>query len=303
MTRAEWVKVIDERQNMYVKQLADIIKQNSLRKEIFFNSPTGTGKTVMIAKLINLLNEEEYFFIITTLSRGGLNHQVETKNDKRKIMYKNKEKNEEKTLEEELKNYLDRNTKEEKAPYFVDDCFGVSKEEVCTLFILESPHIEEVKDQKPLMGLSGKAVSKFIGLGDSELGANLSALTKYKIAIVNVSNIPLQVIDANKCDCSKLENELRKIRTQNEVEKTIYEAFAKKMQGFNKIERIIVCGAFAEKYFDKFIMAEENSLLLKKSYKKQVEIIKVPHPSRGQWQFIDKHMGNLEKVKNIFNNG
>ena len=82
MTRAEWVKVIDERQNMYVKQLADIIKQNSLRKEIFFNSPTGTGKTVMIAKLINLLNEEEYFFIITTLSRGGLNHQVETKNDK-----------------------------------------------------------------------------------------------------------------------------------------------------------------------------------------------------------------------------
>ena len=36
MTRAEWVKVIDERQNMYVKQLADIIKQNSLRKEIFY---------------------------------------------------------------------------------------------------------------------------------------------------------------------------------------------------------------------------------------------------------------------------
>ena len=78
MTREEWIKIIDERQNMYVKQLADIINQNSLRKEIFFNSPTGTGKTVMIAKLINLLNEEEYFFIITTLSRGGLNHQVES---------------------------------------------------------------------------------------------------------------------------------------------------------------------------------------------------------------------------------
>ena len=213
-------------------------------------------------------------------------------------MSKNKEKNEEK--QKELKKYLEGNAKEESLRYFVKDCFEVDKADVRTLFILESPHIEEMKDKKPLMGLSGKAVSKFIGLGDSELGSNVSSLTKHKIAIVNVSNIPLQVIDANKCDCSNLENELRKIRTQNEVETTIYEGFAKKMQGFDKVERIIVCGAFAEKYFDKFIMAEENSLLLKKSYKKEVEIIKVPHPSRGQWQFIYKHKENLEKIKDLF---
>ena len=218
-------------------------------------------------------------------------------------MPKNKEKDKkpEKQLKEELNNYLSGNIAEKHPDYFVgDNIEEVSKDEALTLFILESPHIEEVNAKKPLMGLSGKAVSKFIGLGDSELGSNVSALTKHKIAIVNVSNIPLQVIDANKCDCSNLENELRKIRTQNEVQTTIYEAFAKKMQGFNKVERIIVCGAFAEKYFDKFIMAEENCLLLKKVYKKEVEIIKVPHPSHGQWQFIYTHKENLGKIKDLF---
>ena len=72
---------IDQTQNFYVKQLIDMIEGinptfNELR-EINFTSPTGTGKTVMVAKLINLL--PNYFFVVTTLSRGQLRVQIENK--------------------------------------------------------------------------------------------------------------------------------------------------------------------------------------------------------------------------------
>lgn len=77
MTKDEWIKVINERQDMYVNQLCNMIEQNLMRKEIFFNSPTGTGKTIMVAKLVNMLESKNYFFLITTLSRGGLNQQIE----------------------------------------------------------------------------------------------------------------------------------------------------------------------------------------------------------------------------------
>ena len=64
-------------------------------------------------------------------------------------MSKNKEKNEEKQKEKELKEYLEGNAKGESLSYFVKDCFVVDKADVRTLFIVESPHIEEMKDKKP----------------------------------------------------------------------------------------------------------------------------------------------------------
>lgn len=76
MTKKEWLEIITNRQRMYVNQLARIIKEDGVKKTINFNSPTGTGKTVMVAMLVNLLSDANYFFLITTLSRGGLNKQV-----------------------------------------------------------------------------------------------------------------------------------------------------------------------------------------------------------------------------------
>lgn len=76
MTRSEWLEVINARQDMYVEQLSSLLNASIIKKEINFNSPTGTGKTVMISKLINRLQSDKYFFLITTLSRGGLNIQV-----------------------------------------------------------------------------------------------------------------------------------------------------------------------------------------------------------------------------------
>ena len=43
--------------------------------EINFTSATGTGKTKMMSKLMNLM--PNYFFIVTTLSKGQLKKQIE----------------------------------------------------------------------------------------------------------------------------------------------------------------------------------------------------------------------------------
>ena len=82
MNRDQRLKVINDRQDFYVNRLKELIKEkNPLNKEIFFNSPTGTGKTIMMAKLINECSS--FYFVITTLSRGGLNEQVELSLKKR----------------------------------------------------------------------------------------------------------------------------------------------------------------------------------------------------------------------------
>lgn len=81
MTKKEALIEINETQDFYVSKLIDIVLGIDNRfeelKEIDFTSPTGTGKTVMVAKMINML--PDYFFVITSLSKGQLRHQVESK--------------------------------------------------------------------------------------------------------------------------------------------------------------------------------------------------------------------------------
>ena len=71
------VNKINKRQNQYVEELVQKIRSNKKTKELYFTSPTGTGKTHMMAKLIDSLPEN--FFIVTTLSRGGLHLQIKDK--------------------------------------------------------------------------------------------------------------------------------------------------------------------------------------------------------------------------------
>ena len=78
MTREEAFKEINETQDFYINEL--VTKINSKADDIFkvlnFQSATGTGKTKMIAKLINKF--PNIFFIITTLSKGQLDRQIAT---------------------------------------------------------------------------------------------------------------------------------------------------------------------------------------------------------------------------------
>lgn len=76
MNKQEAMKEINETQEYYVNELIKALNDKSREcfKEINFTSDTGTGKTRMIAKLCNKM--PDVYFIVTTLSKGQLNHQI-----------------------------------------------------------------------------------------------------------------------------------------------------------------------------------------------------------------------------------
>lgn len=79
MTRVDEFKRINQLQNNYVNDLIAYMTnmENNYMKEVNFTSDTGTGKTNMIALLINKM--PECFFVVTSLSKGGLHKQIENK--------------------------------------------------------------------------------------------------------------------------------------------------------------------------------------------------------------------------------
>lgn len=81
MTREEAFRSINETQDDYVNQLVNYLSrpENQATKAVYFTSPTGTGKTMMMAKLINRL--PDYYFIVTTLSKGQLHIQTQNSLD------------------------------------------------------------------------------------------------------------------------------------------------------------------------------------------------------------------------------
>lgn len=80
-TKGEEIQYINELQDAYVEELIKHIEDNdnSIFKETNLTSPTGTGKTVMMAKLIN--KRPDWFFLVTTLSHGQLHKQVKASID------------------------------------------------------------------------------------------------------------------------------------------------------------------------------------------------------------------------------
>lgn len=79
ITKKEAFKEINDTQDYYINELIEKLNDKELDylKEINFSSPTGTGKTNMMALLIKKM--PDYFFLVTTLSKGQLNVQVENK--------------------------------------------------------------------------------------------------------------------------------------------------------------------------------------------------------------------------------
>lgn len=61
-------------QNNAVEQLVNLTEQ---KKELTFKAPTGSGKTYMMAKMMNSLLEkdEEIVFLVSALSKGSLAKQ------------------------------------------------------------------------------------------------------------------------------------------------------------------------------------------------------------------------------------
>ena len=76
MTKEQAFAEINKTQDEYIDELIGLINspEYEVMKAINFTSPTGTGKTKMMSKLINRF--PDYYFIITTLSKGQLHLQV-----------------------------------------------------------------------------------------------------------------------------------------------------------------------------------------------------------------------------------
>lgn len=82
MTKSEAFKEINETQDEYIEQLIQLMNNPNYEtmKQLNFTSPTGTGKTNMMSKLINKF--PNYYFIITTLSKGQLHKQIRSNLEK-----------------------------------------------------------------------------------------------------------------------------------------------------------------------------------------------------------------------------
>lgn len=173
-----------------------------------------------------------------------------------------------------MKNYLYKNIKD----YFVDDLIDSDTQIV---FVLESPHNEEVKRGYPVAGKSGKDMSKVLFGIDESLGKLIYEKKIKNLGIINVSNYPLQM-SAYEDETLEADMEFfEKIRQNPSLRKKqapINSAISKVMDSFksrlapHKDKKIILCGTFAQNAFDGVF----NELSFK-------EVLRVPHPSFNQW--------------------
>ena len=185
--------------------------------------------------------------------------------------------------------------------YFVNDLID-SKTEI--IFVLESPHVYEVKNGYPVAGKSGKDMSKIL-FEDAELkkesfGKLISEKRVQKFGIINISNIPLQELayDVNDKNFSSLSTQLifkdfalfrqnpvlrKKDCRVNKLIKMYQEDFKKRLE-VHTDKKVVLCGAFVHKIF--------NDTFTHSDFR---EVLEVPHPSFNNWQKA-KYREKIEKL-------
>lgn len=164
--------------------------------------------------------------------------------------------------------------------YFVDDLLHVDNK---VIFVLESPHTQEIKNGYPVAGKSGVDMSKVLFDKDEAFGKLVFEKVVTNIGILNVCNYPMQMsaYDIPSSTCREMEY-FEKIRQNPKLRKKanpINSVIQKMMKDFkNRLslhvdKKIVLCGSFAQNAFDG-VMNESD-------FK---EVIRVPHPSFNQWK-------------------
>lgn len=191
--------------------------------------------------------------------------------------------------------------------YFVKDIIPNDISNVRYIFIFESPHNTEIKTKIPVSGKTGKILLSKIRPYDDE-NDSFGAFIRKRIkktkdtVIMNVSNVALQKISEDQRPEKRLEKyaKVRKLYKSafkhqkkiqdciGKIEQDILDDFSKRLQVIldkNSEAEIIVCGKFAENYF--------NQLKEEKKY------IFMPHPAqRGGWNGLnEKQIEILEELK------
>ncbi len=162
--------------------------------------------------------------------------------------------------------------------YFVDDLID---EDSKIIFVLESPHTDEVKNGYPVAGKSGKDISKVLFSLEEPFGKLLYEKKITDIGILNVSNYPLQKSAYKNQDIKELEffelirqnPKLRKYDKNgiNIITTKIMEDFKNRLSTCRD-KKIVLCGNFAQNAFDYWLDDKEFQ-----------KVLRVPHPSFNNW--------------------
>ena len=177
--------------------------------------------------------------------------------------------------------------------YFVNDLIYDDTEVV---FVLESPHTQEVKNGYPVAGKSGKDMSKVLfedeNLKKESFGKLIFNKQISDFGILNVSNIPLQK-SAYKNQDDEIFRDFELIRQNPKLRKkecllnntirTIQSDFKNRLE-LHKDKKIVLCGAFVQNIF-KVTFPHAN-------FK---DIIEVPHPSFNNWT-KKKYEQNIQEL-------
>lgn len=166
------------------------------------------------------------------------------------------------------------------------------------IFILESPHIDELLNLAPVAGLSGKAMSKVL-FGEGEkvpLGIKIKSDSFSEIGIMNICPIPMQAAAYSNDKVTQKYGEFKgdpyksffnvfeKLRTntkasyknliKNELQAHILDDFKKELEKMSESRLVLIpCGKTAGVFLD--VLDIQNP-------KWQI-LLDVPHPSYGNW--------------------
>lgn len=163
--------------------------------------------------------------------------------------------------------------------YFVDDLLHVDNN---IIFVLESPHTQEVQNGYPVAGKSGIDISKVLFAKDEAFGKLVYEKQVTNIGIVNVCNYPMQMSAYESSSTCTEMSFFEKIRQNPKLRKKanpINSVISKMMDDFknrlsiHKDKKIVLCGNFAQSAFD--------SVFSESDFK---ELLRVPHPSFNQWR-------------------
>ena len=159
------------------------------------------------------------------------------------------------------------------------------------VFILESPHKEELKKKCPAAGTAGKAMARFI-LGDRNTAFGtllLQGQAGAAYAIVNVCQVPMQASAYSGLGAAQkaLVARLQKMRNPElkSIDAALYAAVLADLKArlgrVNPKAKLIPCGKFARKAYTNIYGACPCD---------------VPHPSFGNWH-KKKYKAAMEQLK------
>lgn len=175
--------------------------------------------------------------------------------------------------------------------YVVND---IVDEDTKVIFVLESPHTQEVKNGYPVAGKSGVDMSLVLFNISEPFGKLVYEKKLQNMGLLNISNLPLQKSAYQNPEAKVLEF-FETIRQNPKPRKHakggINLVIDKMLKNFqNRLEKhkdkkIVLCGRFAQNAFD--VVFNDSDF---------EAVLRVPHPSFNNWRKV-RYQTDIEQLK------